>query len=140
KDSALTIIGCTTSASVPNIVSSALHSSPADARRLFATRGLRGFADGLVSVLLASHLSNLGYSPTEIGAIVTGTLLGSAALTLAVGLLGARLPRRTVLLGASAVMLATGVGFFAFIGFWPVLAVAVIGPLNPSSGDVSVLL
>jgi MFS family permease len=121
-------------------VSQAPLSSPPDARRLFATRGFRGFADGLVSVLLASHLSNLGYSPTEIGAIVTGTLLGSAALTLAVGLLGARLPRRTVLLGASAVMLATGVGFFAFIGFWPVLAVAVIGTLNPSSGDVSVFL
>ncbi len=62
------------------IVSQAPLSSPADARRLFATRGFRGFADGLVSVLLASHLSNLGYSPTEIGAIVTGTLLGSAAL------------------------------------------------------------
>jgi len=112
----------------------------ADARRLFATRGLRGFADGLVSVLLASHLSHLGYSPTEIGAIVTGTLLGSAALTLAVGLLGAKLRRRTVLFCASALMLATGVGFFALTGFWPVLAVAVVGTLNPSAGDVSVFL
>jgi MFS family permease len=121
-------------------VSPALHSFPKDARRLFATRGLRGFADGLVSVLLASHLSNLGYSPTEIGAIVTGTLLGSAALTLAVGLLGARLPRRVVLLGASAMMLATGVGFFALTGFWPILVVAAIGTLNPSAGDVSVFL
>jgi MFS family permease len=93
-----------------------------------------------VSVLLASHLSALGWSPIEIGAVVTGTLLGSAALTLGVGLMGGRLPRRTVLLAASVVMLATGLGFFGLTAFWPILAVAVVGTLNPSSGDVSVFL
>lgn len=91
-------------------------------------------------MLLASHLSALGWSPIEIGAVVTGTLLGSAALTLGVGLLGGRLPRRTVLLAASVVMLATGLGFFGLTAFWPILIVAVVGTLNPSSGDVSVFL
>jgi len=91
-------------------------------------------------VLLASYLSALGWSPIEIGAVVTGTLLGSAALTLGVGLMGGRLPRRTVLLAASVVMLATGLGFFGLTAFWPILVVAVVGTLNPSSGDVSVFL
>jgi len=109
-------------------------------RRLFATRALRGFADGAVSVLLASHLSAIGLSPLEIGAIVTGTLLGSAALTLGVGLLGSRLGRREVLLGASMVMAVTGIGFFAVTHFWPLLVIAFLGTLNPSSGDVSVFL
>src|SRR5690349_9250449 len=54
-----------------------------DARILFATRALRGFADGAVSVLLARYLARLGMDSIEIGTIVTGTLLGSAALTLA---------------------------------------------------------
>ena len=61
------------------------------------TRGLRGFADGLVSVLLAGYLTRLGFTPFQVGAVVTGTLLGSAALTIALGLAGHRLDRRPVL-------------------------------------------
>src|SRR5437667_4790705 len=83
-----------------------------DAARLVVTRGARGFADGIASVLLASHLIRLGFSALEIGAIVTATLLGSAMLMLAVGLAGHRWPRRAVLLGASGLMFLTGLGFF----------------------------
>jgi MFS family permease len=59
-----------------------------DGRRLLLTRAIRGLADGLVSVALAGYLSDLGFGTFEVGAIVTGMLLGSAAVTLAVGLLG----------------------------------------------------
>ncbi len=103
-------------------------------------RALRGFADGFVSVLLAVYLTALGFTPFEIGAIVTATLLGSALLTLAVGLVSDRLEPRRVLLGASALMFATGLGFAALGDFWPLLVVAFAGTLNPSSGDVSVFL
>jgi MFS family permease len=115
-------------------------SATPDAVRLVATRGARGFADGIASVLLASYLSRLGFSPLQIGAIVTATLLGSAALMLAIGLAGHRWPRRAVLLGASALMFATGVGFFAATRFWPLLVIAFVGTLNPSSGDVTLFL
>lgn len=71
---------------------------------------------------------------------MTGTLLGSAVLTLAVGLAGYRIRPRPVLLSASVLMLATGLGFVAIRAFWPLLAVAVVGTLNPSAGDVSVFL
>jgi len=111
-----------------------------DARRILLVRGLRGFADGLVSVLLAGYLTRLGFTPLQVGTIVTGTLLGSAALTMALGLAGHRLERRRVLLGASVLMLATGAGFAGMTSFWPLLAVAVVGTLNPSAGDVSVFL
>jgi MFS family permease len=113
---------------------------PRDVAPLVAARGLRGFADGVVSVLLASHLQRLGFSPFQIGVIVTGTLLGSAALTLTVGILGHRLPRRAVLLGACGLMLGTGVGFARLGTFGPLLVVAIAGTLNPSSGDVSIFL
>jgi MFS family permease len=112
----------------------------ADARRILLTRGLRGFADGLVSIILAGYLTRLGFTPLQVGAVVTGTLLGSAALTIVLGLAGHRLDRRPVLLGASFLMLATGVGFAEIIAFWPLLVVAVLGTLNPSVGDVSVFL
>ena len=37
-------------------------------------------------------------------------------------------------------MAATGVGFATVSGFWPLIVVAIVGTLNPSSGDVSVFL
>src|SRR5262249_36769390 len=111
-----------------------------DARVLITTRAIRGFSDGVVSVVLASYLTSLGFTPLAVGAIVTGTMLGSAALTLAVGLWGGHLSRRRVLLGACALMLATGVGFAGATSFWPLLVIAVVGTLNPSAGDVSVFL
>lgn len=115
-------------------------STTPDAGRLLVARALRGFADGFVSVLLADYLTAIGFSPVQIGTIVTGTLLGSAALTLLVGLAGHRLRRRAVLLGAAGLMFATGLGFFGVTAFWPLLVIAVAGTLNPSSGDVSVFL
>ncbi len=115
-------------------------SATSDARRLVAARALRGFADGLVSVLLASHLAAIGLSAAQVGAVVTATLLGSAALTLAVGLGGRRLPERSVLLAASLLMFATGLAFAGVSAFPLLLLVAFIGTLNPSGGDVSVFL
>ena len=67
-------------------------------------------------------------------------MLGSAAVTLGVGLLGYRLSRRRILLGSAALMLLTGIGFAGLTTFWPMMVVAVAGTLNPSSGDVSVFL
>jgi len=110
------------------------------AARLILARALRGFADGFVSVFLAAYLSALGFSPLEVGALVTAALLGSAALTLAVGFAAHRLSPRHVLLGASALMLATGAGFAGVTDFWWLLAIAFVGTLNPSAGDVSVFL
>jgi MFS family permease len=111
-----------------------------EARRVVLVRTLRGFADGFISVLLADYLLSLGYSPLRVGVVVTGTLIGSATLTLVVGLTGHRFGFRTLLLGASALMFITGIGFFSVTAFVPLLAIAIVGTLNPSSGDVSVFL
>jgi MFS family permease len=115
-------------------------STSRDARTLLFTRGARGFADGVVSVLLASYLGRLGFTPLQIGAIVTATLLGSAVLTLGIGLLGHRYRRRVVLLGAAGLMVATGLGFFGVTAFWPLLVIAFVGTVNPSAGDVTLFL
>jgi MFS family permease len=115
-------------------------SADGNARILLATRVIRGLSDGVVSVVLASYLTSLGFTPVAVGAIVTGTMLGSAALTLVVGLWGGGLNRRRVLLAACALMLATGIGFAGVTSFWPLLLIAIVGTLNPSSGDVSVFL
>jgi MFS family permease len=110
------------------------------AERLVLARAIRGAVDGFASLVLVAYLEHLGFSPAAIGALVTATLLGSALLTLAVGLAGARLRARAVLLGACALMLFTGLGFAGCSALWPLLAIGFAGTLNPSEGDVSVFL
>ena len=109
-------------------------------RRLLWARGLRAFGDGYVSLLLPVYLLSLGLTPFQVGVIATGTLLGSGVLTLLVGLHAHRFRSRTLLLAAATLMTATGLGFAAATTFWPLLVIAIVGTLNPSSGDVSVFL
>jgi len=111
-----------------------------DAAVLVAARGVRAFGDGFVSVLLPVFLLGLGFDGFQIGAVATATLVGSSALTLLVGFIAHRFRARPLLSSAALLMVATGVGFVFVQGFWPLLIVAFVGTLNPSSGDVSVFL
>jgi MFS family permease len=112
----------------------------ANVNRLLFAKGLRAFGDGFVSLLLPLYLLELGYSAFEVGIIASATLLGSGVLTLVVGLHAYRYHYRTLLLAAAMLMTGTGLGFALLTQFWPLLVVAIVGTLNPSSGDVSVFL
>jgi len=111
-----------------------------DAVRILAARGLRAFADGFVSLLLPIYLVALGFSALAIGAIVTGTLIGTALLTLWVGLIANRCSRRRLLLAAALLMAATGAGFAVMTDFWPLLVIAFVDTMNPTSGDASIFV
>jgi MFS family permease len=115
-------------------------SATGTARRILLARGLRAFADGFVSVLLPVYLLELGFSATGVGVIATATLLGSALLTLAVGLWAGGIARPALLLVASMLMVATGIAFGTIEAFWPLAVIAFVGTINPSTGDVSVFL
>ncbi|HZS83914.1 MAG TPA: MFS transporter [Stellaceae bacterium] len=110
------------------------------ARLLLVTRSVRAFGDGFVALLLPAYLSALGFDALQIGLLTTATLLGSAVLTLGVGLVAHRLDARRMLIGSSILMMATGLCFAELRQFWPLVVVGFIGTLNPSSGDVSLFL
>ncbi|MEP7047656.1 MAG: MFS transporter [Ilumatobacteraceae bacterium] len=111
-----------------------------DGKRLIATRGLRGYADGLVAASLAGYLGDqLGYSATRIGVIVTGMLLGSAVLTMFTGTWGWRFERRLLLRAGALLMIVTGVVYATSATFIVLLLLGVIGTMNPSGSDVSVV-
>jgi MFS family permease len=111
-----------------------------DTRRLLAAKALRGFGDGYISLLLPAYLLALGFGPLQVGLIATSTLLGSGVLTLLVGSVASRYRHRTLLLAATALMVATGLGVASLDAFWPLMLVAFVGTLNPSGGDVSVFM
>src|SRR6185437_12519643 len=81
-----------------------------------------------------------GFTPLQVGIIATTTLAGSGLATLGVGWIAHRYHYRALLLAATVLMAATGLGFAAVTDYAPLLLVAFIGTLNPSSGDVSVFL
>ncbi|MCB1001113.1 MAG: MFS transporter [Acidimicrobiales bacterium] len=102
------------------------------------SRGIRGFVDGAVAVALSAYLELLGWSGARIGVVVTGMLLGSAALTLLVGVRLGGVPRRTILRWGAVTMVVCGLVYASTTVFVVLLVVGVIGTMNPSSGDVSV--
>lgn len=110
------------------------------ATTLIAARGVRGFGDGFTALLLPVYLSSLGFSAFRVGVLTTATLLGSAVLTLAVGLAGHRFAAKRLLFAACGLMAATGVAFSQAHAFWPLVIVGFAGTLNPSGGDVSPFL
>jgi MFS family permease len=108
--------------------------------RILWVRGLRAFGDGYVSLLLPIYLIELGMNPFQVGIITTTTLIGSGIVTLLAGFQAYRFTYKTLLLAATALMAATGFSFATITEFWPLLLVAFVGTLNPSSGDVSLFL
>ena len=114
--------------------------SGGDLRRLLAMRSLRAFADGFVVLLLPVYLLALGFSPLQVGAIATATLLGSGAMVFALGLFAHRFAQRRLVLCAAGLMAASGLAFASIGDFWPLLLIAAVGTLNLTNGDTSVFL
>jgi MFS family permease len=106
-------------------------------RLLIGARGLRDFGDGFVAVLLPVYLKALGFSPFEVGALAATALLGSALLTLAVGLLGVRYDHRLLLISSAGLMTATGIALSIVDSYALLLVVAFVGSVNPSGGSAS---
>ncbi|MET0903960.1 MAG: MFS transporter [Acidimicrobiales bacterium] len=111
-----------------------------DSRRLLATRGVRALVDGTVATVLPAYLIARGLGPTEVGAVVTATLLGSAVVTLLLGLRGGHLDRVRLLRVVALVMVATGLAFGLATSFAVLIVIAALGTINPSGGDVSPFL
>ena len=107
---------------------------------IYMARALRDFGDGFVAVLLPVYLAAIGLGALQIGIVATLALLGSALMTLAIGLLGAKADQRRLLIAASGLMVATGIAFAFSMTLAVVLLVALVGTVNPSAGSVSIFI
>ena len=68
-----------------------------DGRLLFATRSVRMFAFGGMSVVLALYLSALGFSEPQIGLLLSLTLAGDAIISLYISSIADRVGRAKML-------------------------------------------
>ncbi len=106
--------------------------------RLYAARAVRGFGDGFAVIILPAYLSEIGYSPLQIGIVATAALFGSAVMTLAVGFFASRHDLRNLLLVCAGLMVATGLALPGFEHLAFVIVIVFFGTMNPSTGDIGV--
>lgn len=107
---------------------------------LYAARAARGFGDGFAVIILPAYLAEVGLGPTQIGILAAVALFGSSAITLAVGMFAATRDLRNLLLAGALVMVATGLVLPNLAGILPLLIVMFIGTVNPSTGDIGMLV
>ena len=107
---------------------------------LYAARGLRGFGDGFAIIMLPAYMTALGYDAIAVGLVATASLLGTALLTLIVGWMAPRHDLRALMLSGAGLMAATGLAFPNVEHFVLIALVAFVGTINPSAGDLGVLV
>jgi MFS family permease len=111
-----------------------------DVRILFATRILRLFAYGSLSVILALYLAAAGLTEGEIGLLLTLTLVGDTAISLWITTRADRVGRKRMLLFGAGLMIFAGVLFAVTKSFWLLLFAATVGVISPSGNEVGPFL
>jgi MFS family permease len=111
-----------------------------DAWLLFATRFIRLFAYGSVSVVLVFYLADLGLSTSQTGVLFSLTLIGDTAISLYLTTRADRLGRRRMLIVGALLMVAAGVTFSVAHSFLLLTIAATIGVISPSGNEVGPFL
>ena len=113
---------------------------PPDGRLLFLTRFIRLFAYGSLSVVLVFYLTGLGMSESQVGLLLSLTLLGDTIVSLGLTTQADRIGRRKMLVAGAALMVGAGVVFAASRNFLLLTAAGVIGVISPSGNEVGPFL
>lgn len=117
-----------------------LRSLTRDGRLLFATRFVRLFAYGSLSVVLVFYLTGLGLSEPRTGMLLTLTLLGDTVVSLLLTTRADRMGRRRTLIAGAILMAAAGLAFASTALFWLLVVAGTIGVISPSGHEVGPFL
>lgn len=117
-----------------------LHGLPRDGWLLFATRSVRLFAYGLLSVVLVFYLTGLGLSTSQTGMLLTLTLAGDTAVSLYLTTRADRIGRRRTLIVGAVLMAAAGLAFASTRTFAFLVVAGTIGVISPSGNEVGPFL
>lgn len=107
---------------------------------LFITRVARMFGYGFLSVVLVLYLSQAGLSETQIGLLLTLTLVGDTIISLWITTNADRIGRRRMLIVGALLMVFAGVLFAVTRNFIFLLVAATVGVISPSGYEVGPFL
>jgi MFS family permease len=106
-----------------------------DTRLIIAGQGIRAAGYGFTAVLLGALLAARGFSPVQVGMVLTALIAGTALASLAVGMFADRFGRRRCYSLFFAGLAAAGLVVAAGPPLWVLLLVAVTGTLSTDVVD-----
>jgi MFS family permease len=107
---------------------------------LFATRIIRLFCYGFLSVILALYLAEAGFKESQIGLLFTLTLAGDAVVSLWLTTSADRVGRKRVLLVGAFLMAGAGLGFVLTRNYVLLMIAAIVGVVSPSGNEIGPFL
>src|SRR6202043_3102066 len=111
-----------------------------DAWMLFATRFIRLFAYGSLSVILVFYLIGLGLNESQTGLLLTLTLIGDTVISLYLTTRADRIGRRRMLIVGASLMAAAGLVFALTKNYLLLVIAGTIGVISPSGNEVGPFL
>jgi len=123
-----------------SIFSQSIGMLTSDGRLLFTTRIARLFAYGFLSVVLVLYLAQVGLSETQIGLLLTLTLIGDTIISLWITTTADRIGRQRMLIVGAGLMVFAGILFALTRNFLLLLIAATIGVISPSGYEVGPFL
>ena len=111
-----------------------------DGNFLFITRIARMFGYGFLSVVLVLYLTQAGLTETQIGLLLTLTLIGDTIISLWITTNADRFGRRRMLILGAILMVFAGILFAMTRNFVFLLIAATIGVISPSGYEVGPFL
>jgi len=123
-----------------NFIPSVLRTLSPDGWLLFVTRFARLFAYGSLSVILVFYLTSLGLTETQVGLVLTLTLVGDVIVSLYLTTRADRLGRRRMLIVGSILMAAAGLAFACTSNLLFLVIAGTIGVISPSGHEVGPFL
>jgi MFS family permease len=122
------------------VIPSALRHLTRDGWLLFATRCIRLFAYGSLSVVLVFYLVGIGLTEPETGMLLTLTLAGDTVVSLFLTTRADRMGRRAMLMVGALLMAAAGLVFASTTSLWLLLLAGTVGVISPSGHEVGPFL
>ena len=122
------------------MIPAALQRLTRDGWLLFATRFIRLFAYGSLSVVLVFYLVGIGLTEPQTGMLLTLTLFGDTLVSLFLTTRADRIGRRRMLVVGAALMVAAGLVFASSSVLWILVIAGTIGVISPSGNEVGPFL
>ena len=107
---------------------------------LFATRTVRLFSYGFLSVILVLYLIQVGLSEKEVGLLLSLTLAGDALISLWLTTNADRIGRKRMLITGAVLVTLAGLAFLFTHNIVLLIAAAIIGVISPSGNEIGPFL
>jgi MFS family permease len=107
-----------------------------DVHLIIAIKMIRLIGFGATSLILALYLKEIGFQEDYIGLFMTFTFIGDLISSFLLSIAADRIGRRNILILSSTLMALTGLSFGLFDNKYILTAIATLGILTPSGGEV----